>query len=124
MQPRLNERQDPGDNRPSRFRARKSRKVRDCNGLLNTTVFVFHVFHFAHSHLLVRGVFAYKAFPLTVATVHCEPLRTLSRGLRARRRTRPHTDFYRSESFVRRRRLRLWTQTDKLGALSDSTVRL
>ena len=47
----------------------------------------------------VRGFFAYKAFPLTVATVLCEPLRTLSRGLYAP----PHAaaaDYSRSESFV------------------------
>ena len=51
------------------------------NGLLSTTGFVFHIFTLHIATFQVRGFFAYKAFPLTVATVLCEPLRTLSRGL-------------------------------------------
>ena len=78
--------------------------------LLNTTVTVFHIFTLHIATFQVGGVFAYKAFPPTVATVLCEPLRTLSRGLYAP----PHAaaaDYSRSESSVRRRPLRLWTQT-------------
>ena len=66
---------------PERAHARKSRKVVKLNGLLSTTGFVFHIFTLHIATFQVRGFFAYKAFPLTVATVHCEPLRTLSRGL-------------------------------------------
>ena len=76
------------------------------NCLLNTIVTVFHSFHCAHSHFLVRGFVAFKAFPLTVANVNRELLRTLSRGLY----TPPHAAaaaYSRSESFVRRRPFRL-----------------
>ena len=72
--------------------------------------FRFSLFHCAHSHLQVGGFFAFKAFPLTVANVNREPLRTLSRGLYAP----PHAaaaDYSRSESFRPFRRLRLLTQT-------------
>ena len=71
----------PGRNCPSALHARKSRKVVKLNGLLSTTGFVFHIFTLHIATFQVRGFFAYKAFPLTVAIVLCEPLRTLSRGL-------------------------------------------
>ena len=83
------------------------RKVCDCNGLLNTTVTVFRTFFTLHiATFQVGGVFAYKAFPPTVATVLCEPLRTFPADP-AHCRTRQYTDFYRSESFRPLRRLRL-----------------
>ena len=53
----------PGRNCPSALHARKSRKVVNCNGLLNTTGFVFHIFHFAHSHLPGVRVFCLQGFP-------------------------------------------------------------
>ena len=69
----------------------------------------------------VRGFFAYKAFPLTVATVLCEPLRTLSRGLC----TLPHAAAHR---LLPLRELpsvsasQSLTLADKLIALSDPTL--
>ena len=53
----------PGRNCPSALHARKSRKVVNCNGLLSTTGFVFHIFHFAHSHLPGARVFCLQGFP-------------------------------------------------------------
>ena len=37
------------------------------NGLLSTTGFVFHIFTLHIATFQVRGFFAYKAFPPTVA---------------------------------------------------------
>ena len=97
------------------------RKVVNCNGLLSTTGFVFHIFTLHIATFQVRGFFAYKAFPLTVATVLCEPLRTLSRGLC----TLPHAAAHR---LLPLRELpsvsasQTLTLADKLIALSDPTL--
>ena len=81
------------------------------NGRLNTIVTGFHTFFTVHiATFWCAGFFTYEVFPLTVANVNREPLRTSSRGLYAP----PHAaaaDYSRSESFVRRRSFRLWTQT-------------
>ena len=63
----------PEGNPPSALHARKRRKVVNCNGLLNTTGFVFHIFTLHIATFQVGGFFAYKVFPPTVAIVLCEP---------------------------------------------------
>ena len=92
------------------------------NGLLNTTVTVFHTFFTLHiATFQVRGVFAYKAFPPTVAIVLCEPCRTRSRGPC----TLPHAAAHR---LLQLRELpsvtasQTLTLADKLVALSDPTL--
>ena len=111
----------PGRNCPSALHARKSRKVVKLNGLLSTTGFVFHIFTLHIATFQVCGFFAYKAFPPTVATVLCEPLRTLSRGLC----TLPHAAAHR---LLPLRELpsvsasQTLTLADKLIALSDPTL--
>ena len=93
----------------------------DCNGLLSTTGFVFTFFTLHIATFQVCGFFAYKAFPPTVATVLCEPLRTLSRGLC----TLPHAAAHR---LLPLRELpsvtasQTLTLADKLIALSDPTL--
>ena len=111
----------PGRNGPSALTQEKSRKVVKLNGLLSTTGFVFHIFTLHIATFQVRGFFAYKAFPLTVAIVLCEPLRTLSRGLC----TLPHAAAHR---LLPLRELpsvsasQTLTLADKLIALSDPTL--
>ena len=113
--------QAPRPEWPERAHARKSRKVVKLNGLLSTTGFVFHIFTLHIATFQVRGFFAYKAFPLTVAIVLCEPLRTLSRGLC----TLPHAAAHR---LLPLRELpsvsasQTLTLADKLIALSDPTL--
>ena len=72
--------QDPEGNPPSRFHARKSRKVRVGNGLLNTTVTVFHTFFTVHTATFGCAGFLLQGFPAHHGRVNREPLRTLSRG--------------------------------------------
>ena len=121
LAPRPNVCRPPGRNGPSALTQEKSRKVVSCNGLLNTTGFAFHIFTLHIATFQVRGFFAYKAFPLTVATVLCEPLRTLSRGLC----TLPHAAAHR---LLPLRELpsvsasQTLTLADKLIALSDPTL--
>ena len=93
----------------------------NCNGLLNTTGFVFHIFTLHMAIFQVGGLFVYKAFPPTVAIVLCEPCRTLSRGPC----TLPHAAAHRllpprELPFVTASQT--LTLADKLAALSDPTL--
>ena len=77
------------------------RKVVNCNGLLNTTGLVFHIFHFAHSHLPGERVFCLQGFP-----AHRGHLCSVSRSGHfpadsTRRRTRQRQTIPAPRAFVR-----------------------